>query len=121
MLQMFPRCHLLSLTDSLNLSSFSSSGLYGAATPKRLEIALPVIKKEYVAQVKDMLNTKGYHNRSTGSKVTLILRNCWIMSVGEVALGRVYSHPAKQACLVPGISGAVVLTDFSWRFSDYAF
>ena len=57
--------------------------LYNAATPKRLEIALPVIV------TKNCLNPKGHQNRIIGSKVTAILLNGWILPICEVASGRV--------------------------------
>ena len=36
----------------------------------------------------------------TGSKVTAILRNEWILPIGGVASRRVYVQPAKQACFL---------------------
>ena len=53
--------------------------LYGAATPKRLEIALPVIV--YVIVIKNFLNTKGHQNRINGLKVTVILLKGWILPI----------------------------------------
>ena len=49
--------------------------------------------------LKEILNLKGHPNRITGSKVTAILLNGWILPVGGVASGRVCAQPAKQACL----------------------
>ena len=61
--------------------------LYGAATPKRLELALPVIK--YVIVIKTFLNPEGHQNPISGSKVTVILLKGWILPIGGVASGRV--------------------------------
>ena len=54
--------------------------LYGAASPKRLEIALPGIKKDYV--IVTFLNPDGHQNRITGSKVTAILLKRWMLPIG---------------------------------------
>ena len=54
--------------------------LYGAATPKRLELALQVIN--YVIGIKTFLNPEGHQNRITGSKVTAILLKGWILPIG---------------------------------------
>ena len=45
----------------------------------------------YVMIVKEILNTKGHPNRITGSKVTAILMNGWILPIGGALLGRVCS------------------------------
>ena len=42
---------------------------------------------EYFAQVKDLHNPKVHYNCSTGSKVTVVLMNWWIMPVCAVASG----------------------------------
>ena len=46
--------------------------LYGAAMPKRLEIALQV-KIDYVIVIKNFLNPEGHQNPISGSKVTALL------------------------------------------------
>ena len=61
--------------------------LYGAVTPKRLELALPV--KKYVIVIKKFLTPKGHQNTISGSKVTTILMKGWILPIGGAALGRV--------------------------------
>ena len=55
-------------------------------------------KIDYITVVLDILNPAGYPNGITGSKVTAILLNGWVLPVGAVALGRVCAQPAKQAC-----------------------
>ena len=42
---------------------------------------------------------KGHLNRNTGSKVTAILLNGWILFIGGVASGRASTQRRKQACL----------------------
>ena len=44
-------------------------------------------KKDYVFL--EILNPKGHPNRITGSKVTTILLNEWIVPIGGASLGRV--------------------------------
>ena len=44
------------------------------------------------------LNPEGHPNHMTGSKVTSILVNKWILPVGGVVSGRVCAQPVKQAC-----------------------
>jgi hypothetical protein len=46
-------------------------------------------KIDYVTKFKEILNLEGHQNRITGSRVTAILLNGWILPVGEVASGRV--------------------------------
>ena len=41
------------------------------------------------------------------SKVTAVLLNWWILPIGGVALGRVYTQPAKQASLLHQIRGTL--------------
>ena len=53
---------------------------------------------DYVKKCLEILNPEGHLNRITGSKVTAILLNLWVLSVGGVASGRVCEQPAKQAC-----------------------
>ena len=51
-------------------------------------------KIDYVTIFLKILNPEGHPNRNTGSKVTAILLNGWILPVGGVALGRVCAQPA---------------------------
>ena len=46
-------------------------------------------KIDYVAIFKEILNLEGHLNRITGSRVTAILLNGWVLPVGGIALGRV--------------------------------
>ena len=46
-------------------------------------------KIDYVAIFKEILNLEGHLNRITGSRVTAILLNGWVLPVGGVASGRV--------------------------------
>ena len=46
-------------------------------------------KIDYVAIFKEILNLEDYLNRITGSRVTAILLNGWVLPVGGVASGRV--------------------------------
>ena len=48
-------------------------------------------KIDYVTIVKDILNPEGHPNCISGSKVTAILLNGWILPVGEASSGRVCS------------------------------
>ena len=49
--------------------------------------------------VKEILNIKGHPNRFTGSKVTAILMNGWILPVGGAsAMKGLRLQPAQQAC-----------------------
>ena len=57
---------------------------YGAATPERLEIDLPVIK--YVLVIKTFVNPKGHQNPINGSKVTAILLKGLILPVGGASV-----------------------------------
>ena len=68
--------------------SLSLPQLYGVATPKRLEIGLPVII-DYVIVSKTFLNPKEHQKPISGSKVTPILLKGWILPIGGVASGRV--------------------------------
>ena len=47
--------------------------LYGAATPERFEIALPVKKIDHVIVIRNSLNPDGHENPISGSKVKAIL------------------------------------------------
>ena len=55
-------------------------------------------KIDYVTFFQEILNLEGHPNCITGSKVTVILLNAWILPVGGAASGRVCAQPAKQAC-----------------------
>ena len=46
-------------------------------------------KIDYVTVFKEILNPKGHLNRITGSKVTAILLNGWILPIGGASSGRV--------------------------------
>ena len=48
-------------------------------------------KKDYVTIFKEILNPKEHPNRITGSKVTAILLNGWILPIGGASSGRVCS------------------------------
>ena len=39
----------------------------------------------YVTICKEILNLEGHRNRITGSKITAILLNEWILSIGEAS------------------------------------
>ena len=65
--------------------------LYAAATPKRLEIALPVIKETIIIVIKNFLNPEGHQNPISGSKVTAILLKGWALSIGGASLWRVWA------------------------------
>jgi hypothetical protein len=47
------------------------------------------VKIDYVTIFKEILNPEGYANCITGSKVTAILLNGWILPIGGASLGRV--------------------------------
>ena len=55
---------------------------------------------EYVTIFLEILNPEGHQHCITGSKVTAILLNWWILRVGGVASGRVCAHCVKQACFL---------------------
>ena len=48
-------------------------------------------KIDFVTIFKEILNPKGHPNRITGSKVTAILLNGWILPIGGASSGRVCS------------------------------
>ena len=54
-------------------------------------------KIDYVRIFKGILNLKGHPNHNTGSKVTVIFLNEWILPFGGALLGRVLAQPAKKA------------------------
>ena len=53
---------------------------------------------DYFTIFKEILNPEVHPNCITGSKVMAILPIGWILPVGGVALGRLCTQPAKQAC-----------------------
>ena len=67
----------------------SAKYLYGAVTPKRSIMVLPVIKITILTFFLEILNVEGHQNRCLDSKVTRILLNGWILPSGGVASGRV--------------------------------
>ena len=56
-------------------------------------------KLDYVTFLEEIINPEGLPKCITGSKVTAILLNGWILPVVGVVSGRVCAQPAKQACL----------------------
>ena len=56
-------------------------------------------KIDYVTFFLEILDPKGHTNRITGSKVTVIWLNGWILPVGGAPLGRVGAQPTKQSKL----------------------
>ena len=74
--------------------------LYGAATPKRLEIAFPVSYKiDYVIVIKTFLNPEGHQNAISGSKVRAILLKGWILPIGGASAVEGL-RPTGLPCLV---------------------
>ena len=56
-------------------------------------------KIEYVTILKEILNLEGHANCITGSKVTTILLNEWILPIGGAsAVKGLRLQPAQQAC-----------------------
>ena len=56
-------------------------------------------KIDYFTIFKDVMNLKGHPNYTTGSKVTAILLNWWILPiVGASAVKGLRLQPAQQAC-----------------------
>ena len=56
-------------------------------------------KIDYVTMFKKILNLKGHPNRITGSKVTAILLNGWILPIGGAsAVEGLRLQSAQQAC-----------------------
>ena len=54
-----------------------------------------------VTILKEILNLEGHPNCLTGSKVTAILLNGWILTIGGAsAVKGVRLKPAQQACLI---------------------
>ena len=45
--------------------------------------------------LKEILNPKGHQNRITGSKVTAIWLNGWILPIGGASSGRVLKHDGQ--------------------------
>ena len=57
-------------------------------------------KIDYVTIFKEILNLEGHLNRITGSKVTVILLNGWILPIGGASSVKgLRVQPAQQACL----------------------
>ena len=53
--------------------------------------------------IKNCLNPEGHQNPISGSKVTVILLQGWILPIGGVAIGKGRPlQPAQQACLYRG-------------------
>ena len=56
-------------------------------------------KMDYVTIFEEILNIKGHPNHITGSQVTKILLNGWILPIGGAsAVKGLRLQPAKQAC-----------------------
>ena len=53
-------------------------------------------KIEYVKFFLKILNLEGHQNCIIGSKVREILMNWWIMHIGGVALGRVFTYSLRS-------------------------
>ena len=68
--------------------------------PPRLQMVLSVKKKiDYVTTFKKILNPEGHSNCITGSKVTAILLNGWILYICGASSGKgLHLQPAQQAC-----------------------
>ena len=57
-------------------------------------------KIDYVIVIQNYLNPAGHQNPISGSKVTAILLNRWILPIGGASAGEgLRLHPAQQACL----------------------
>ena len=57
-------------------------------------------KIDYITILKKILKLKGYPNRITGSQLTAILLNGWILSIGGASAVKVLRlQPAQQACI----------------------
>ena len=57
-------------------------------------------KIDYVTIFQEILNPEGHPNRITGSNVTVILLNGWILPIGGASLVKgLRLKPAQQACL----------------------
>ena len=98
------------LRYSLSKRSGSLSQLYGAATPKVLEIGLPVIKKKYVVRIKNFLNPKGRKNPISGLKVMAILLKGLILPIDGVASGRVCACSLRSRLLF-SFSNSFIVTN----------
>ena len=58
-------------------------------------------KIDYVTTSEEILNQEGHQNCITGSKVTAILLNGWILPIGGAsAMKGLRLEPAQQACLI---------------------
>ena len=58
-------------------------------------------KIDYFTIFQEILSLKGYQNHITGSKVTAIFLNGWILPIGGAsAVKGVHLQPAQQACFI---------------------
>ena len=66
---------------------------------------------------KEILNLKGHQNCITGSKVTAILLNAWILPIGGAsAVKGPRLQPAQQACLFLNINRNPILHRSDFQF-----
>ena len=66
-------------------------------------------KVDYVTILKGILNLEGHPNRITGSKVTAILLNVWILPIGGASSVKgLPLQPAQQACFLPSSMTGVI-------------
>ena len=88
--------------------------------PKRLEIALPVIKKDYIIMIKKFLIPEGHQNPVSGSKDTAILLKGWIWPIGGVASGRVCAYSLHSRLLFKSYNkhGQTKTTMFGINYFD---
>ena len=62
-------------------------------------------KIDYVKICKEILNLEGHLNCITGSKVTAILLNGWILPIGEASAVKILRlQPAQQACFFSSLN-----------------
>ena len=68
-------------------------------------------KIDYVGTLQEILNLEGHPNRITGSRDTAILLKGWILSIGEVASGRVCacSLRSRLVLLISNVYGGFFL------------
>ena len=61
-------------------------------------------KIDYVTIFKEILNRKGHPNRITGSNLTVILLNGWILPIGGAsAVKGPRLQPAQQSCFCESV------------------
>ena len=77
------------LGEYVTESPSASPPLYSSAKLKQLGMEPSIMKKEYVAQVRDILNLKGCGNCILVSKVMVMWLNLCILPIGGVSLGRI--------------------------------